>query len=70
VFCRIGILSIFCSLVTGTLLKAEVLLKVTDIDSACGQPQHNCRPAFQKAFQAAAKAGGGTVQLPAGTFLV
>ena len=43
---------------------------LTDFDPVCGQPQHNCRAAFQKAFDAAAKTGGGTVNLPAGTFFV
>ncbi len=45
-------------------------MSLTDFDAACGQPQHNCRTAFQKAFEAAQKAGGGTLRLPAGTFAV
>ena len=47
-----------------------VTLSLADFDAACGQPQHNCRTAFQKAFEAAARAGGGTLRLPAGTFTV
>jgi hypothetical protein len=47
-----------------------VTLNLADFDPACGQPQHNCRAAFQKAFEASAKAGGGTLRLPAGTFPV
>jgi hypothetical protein len=39
-------------------------------DPACGQSGHNCRDAFQKALAAMAKAGGGTLLLPAGTFPV
>ena len=45
-------------------------LRLADFDADCGQPQHNCRTAFQKAFDAAQKAGGGTLRLPAGTFSV
>jgi hypothetical protein len=51
-------------------LKGEVQLNIKDFDPACGQPDHNCRGAFQKAFQTAAKAGGGALHLPAGTFPV
>ena len=49
---------------------AAATLNLADFDPACGQPQHSCRAAFQKAFEAAQKAGGGTVRLPAGTFPV
>lgn len=49
-------------------LSAAVAVNLTDFDAACGQPGHNCRGAFQKALEAAGKAGGGTVRLPAGTF--
>ena len=47
-----------------------VRLNLLDFDPACGQSQHNCRDAFQKALEAAARAGGGTVTLPAGRFFV
>jgi hypothetical protein len=65
---RIALVSIFCSLAAS--LKANVVLNIKDFDSGCGQPQHNCRSAFQKAFEAAAKANGGTLRLPEGTFFV
>jgi hypothetical protein len=41
-------------------------LSLQTFDPSCGQPEYNCRGAFQKAFAALAKAGGGTLQLPAG----
>jgi hypothetical protein len=41
-----------------------------EFDPSCGQPAHNCQRAFQFAFRTMARAGGGTLQLPAGTFLV
>ena len=37
-------------------------------DGNCGQPGYNCQKAFQTAFTNLAQAGGGTLQLPAGTF--
>src|SRR5580658_1163209 len=56
-----------CSLSTAS---AAVTLNITDFDPACGQTQHNCRSAFQKAFDAVEKAGAGTVNLSAGTFFI
>jgi hypothetical protein len=41
-----------------------------EFDPSCGQAGHNCQRAFQFAFQTIAKAGGGTLQLPAGTFSI
>jgi hypothetical protein len=43
---------------------------LASFDASCGQPGKNCRPAFQEAFRAIAAAGGGTLQLPAGTFVL
>jgi hypothetical protein len=37
-------------------------------DANCGLQGYNCRSAFQQAFAAIAQAGGGTLELPAGTF--
>ena len=48
---------------------AATVVTLQQFDPACGQPQHNCREAFQKAFAAEAKTGG-TVLLPAGTFQI
>jgi hypothetical protein len=62
--------ALFCLLLPLVSVRGEVQLQITDFDSACGQPGHNCRGAFQRAFEAAAKAGGGSVFLPAGHFLV
>ena len=39
-------------------------------DSACGKPGYDCHNAFQLAFATLDQAGGGTLQLPAGTFTV
>jgi hypothetical protein len=39
-------------------------------DAGCGQPGYNCQNAFQFAFATLAQAGGGTLQLPAGTFTI
>lgn len=39
-------------------------------DPVCGQPGYNCQNAFQLAFATLAQAGGGTLQLPAGTFTI
>lgn len=39
-------------------------------DPACGQPGYDCHNAFQLAFATLAQAGGGTLQLPAGTFTI
>jgi hypothetical protein len=71
----LALVSMYCSAFAGVSLRAEVQLNLTDFDPACGQPDHNCRGAFQKAFEAAAKSGaeksdGATVHLPAGTFPV
>jgi hypothetical protein len=66
----LALVSICCSVFAGASLRGEVQLNIRDFDPACGQPDHNCRSAFQKAFEAAAKAGGATVHLPAGTFPV
>jgi hypothetical protein len=62
--------SMCCAVFAVVSLGGEVQLNITDLDPACGQPDHNCRGAFQKAFEAAAKSGGATVHLPAGTFPV
>jgi hypothetical protein len=43
---------------------------LASFDPNCGQPGKNCRPAFQQAFAAIAAAGGGTLLLPAGTFVL
>jgi hypothetical protein len=43
---------------------------IQQFDSKCGTPGYNCRQAFQNALSTLAEAGGGTVSLPAGTFLV
>jgi hypothetical protein len=43
---------------------------IQDLDPQCGQSGYNCRAAIQKAFDLFASAGGGTLTLPAGTFLV
>jgi hypothetical protein len=64
------LISAALSLFGSDLLGAETVINIKDFDAACGKPQHNCHDAFQKAFAAAAKAGGGTVQLEAGTFYV
>src|SRR5580698_2179171 len=71
----LALVSMYCSAFAVVSLRAEVQLNLTDFDPACGQPDHNCRGAFQKAFEAAAKSGaeksdGATVHLPAGTFPV
>lgn len=52
------------------LRSGESTFAIADFDPACGQRGHNCRMAFQKAFEAARKAGGGTLRLPAGTFSI
>jgi hypothetical protein len=39
-------------------------------DPSCGQPGYNCQSAFQIAFATLAQAGGGTLQVPAGTFTI
>jgi hypothetical protein len=39
-------------------------------DPSCGQAGYNCQSAFQLAFATLAQAGGGTLQLPAGTFTI
>lgn len=54
-------------LILCTHLSAEALFNLTDFDAACGQPGYNCRNAFRKALESTAKAGGGTLRLPAGT---
>ena len=46
------------------------LYTLQQFDSACGQPGYNCQKAFQLAFAALTKTGGGTLQLPAGVFTV
>lgn len=43
---------------------------IQELDPNCGQAGYNCRAAFQNAFGLFAQAGGGTLTLPAGTFLV
>lgn len=43
---------------------------VQEFDRGCGQPGHNCQRAFQFAFRTIAHGGGGTLQLPAGTFTI
>lgn len=43
---------------------------IQQFDRACGQPGHNCQRAFQFAFKTMAQSGGGTLQLPAGTFSI
>jgi hypothetical protein len=49
---------------------ATLALGIQQFDSKCGTPGYNCRQAFQNAFSTLAQAGGGTLSLPAGTFLV
>lgn len=44
------------------------VFNLKEFDPACGQPGHNCQRAFQFAFRTIARSGGGTLQLPAGTF--
>lgn len=39
-------------------------------DPSCGQAGYNCQSAFQLAFATLTQAGGGTLQLPAGTFTI
>jgi hypothetical protein len=39
-----------------------------EFDQSCGEAGHNCQSAFQFAFRTIARAGGGTLQLPAGIF--
>ncbi len=41
---------------------------IQEFDRACGQAGHDCQRAFQFAFRTIARAGGGTLQLPPGTF--
>jgi hypothetical protein len=60
--------SAIISLLAAVSLNAETVISLHDFDPACGQPGHDCRLAFQKAFQAAARVGGATLRLPAGTF--
>jgi len=55
--------------VVAASVHAAPVVTLQQFDPACGQPQHNCREAFQKAFAAEAKTGG-TVLLPAGTFQI
>lgn len=43
---------------------------VRDLDPKCGQSGYNCRTAIQSAFGLFAQAGGGTLNFPAGTFLI
>ncbi len=43
---------------------------IKDFDPKCGGAGYNCRTAFQNAFGMFAQAGGGTLIVPAGTFLV
>jgi hypothetical protein len=59
-----------CSVFGAASPRGEVQFNLTDFDAACGQADHNCRGAFQKAFEALKKSGGGTVQLPAGIFSI
>ncbi len=47
-----------------------VTLNLRDFDAACGEAQHNCRLAFQTGLRAVEKAGGGTLVLPPGNFLI
>jgi hypothetical protein len=67
---RLALVSMCCSVFAVASLRGEVQLNLKDFDPACGQLDHNCRGAFQKAFEAAAKSGGATLHLPAGTFPV
>lgn len=45
-------------------------VSLQQFDPQCGRPGYNCRPAFQNAFAALSRVGGGILQLPAGTFEV
>ncbi len=47
---------------------ARKVYNLQEFDRACGQPGHDCQHAFQFAFKTIARDGGGTLQLPAGTF--
>jgi hypothetical protein len=41
-----------------------------EFDRSCGEAGHNCQRAFQFALRTLARTGGGTLQLPAGTFSI
>ena len=56
--------------VASNTMTSGLAYNLQQFDASCGQPGYNCQTAFQAAFSALAQAGGGTLQLPAGTFFL
>jgi hypothetical protein len=56
--------------VSTTTAAGSATYTLQQFDPGCGQPGYNCQNAFQLALATLAQAGGGTLQLPAGTFTV
>lgn len=50
--------------------RASKSYNLLEFDRGCGQPGHNCQRAFQFAFRTIARAGGGTLVIPAGTYSI